>query len=288
MIKEMKKVDICCIGHLTKDLIITPGNEVKMTGGTAYYFGVALSHLPKAVSFNIVTKMAEEDAAPVEAMRQEGIDITCFPSRHTVCFENIYGADFNNRRQRVPAKADPFTIDELQDIDARIYHLGSLLQDDFSPELIEALSQKGRISIDVQGFLREVRDENVYPVDWKAKKAILAHTWYLKVNEEEMQTITGIADPHAAARQLHEWGVKEVVITLGDRGSLAFVDGKYYDIPAFPAKELVDATGCGDTYSAGYLYGRVQGWDPLESGRYAARMCTEKLSHHGPFKGFTE
>ena len=48
-------------------------------------------------------------------------------------------------------------------------------------------------------------------------------------------------------------------------------------------REVVDATGCGDTYSAGYLYCRAKGMDYAESGRFAAAMCTLKLEHTGPF-----
>jgi sugar/nucleoside kinase (ribokinase family) len=45
----------------------------------------------------------------------------------------------------------------------------------------------------------------------------------------------------------------------------------------------VDATGCGDTYSAGYLYARARNMSYAESGRFAAAMCTLKLEHTGPF-----
>ena len=46
---------------------------------------------------------------------------------------------------------------------------------------------------------------------------------------------------------------------------------------------MVDATGCGDTYSAGYLYCRALGAGYSEAGRFAAAMCTLKLEHNGPF-----
>ncbi len=80
-------------------------------------------------------------------------------SRNTVFFENIYGENQNERKQRVLAKADPFTIQQLEHVDAKVFHLGSLLADDFPTEVVEYLSSKGRVSIDVQGYLREVRDE---------------------------------------------------------------------------------------------------------------------------------
>ena len=275
--------DICCIGHITKDKIVTPNRTVYMAGGTSFYFSYAINQLPKDVTFSLVTAMDPTEKEPVEKMLKAGIDVSMNASRNTVFFENIYGENQNERKQRVLAKADPFTIQQLEHVDAKVFHLGSLLADDFPTEVVEYLSSKGRVSIDVQGYLREVRDEKVYPIDWKEKLKVLKHTYYLKVNETEMETITGLKDAHEAAKLIHAWGVTEVIITLGIEGSLVYVDDKFYEIPAYPPHEVVDATGCGDTYSAGYLYKRLQGATPTEAGKFAAAMCTIKLEHNGPF-----
>ena len=275
--------DICCIGHITKDKIVTPNRTVYMAGGTSFYFSYAINQLPKDVTFSLVTAMDPTEKEPVEKMLKAGIDVSMNASRNTVFFENIYGENQNERKQRVLAKADPFTIQQLEHVDAKVFHLGSLLADDFPTEVVEYLSSKGRVSIDVQGYLREVRDEKVYPIDWKEKLKVLKHTYYLKVNETEMETITGLKDAHEAAKLIHAWGVTEVIITLGSEGSLVYVDDKFYEIPAYPPHEVVDATGCGDTYSSGYLYKRLQGATPTEAGKFAAAMCTIKLEHNGPF-----
>lgn len=275
--------DICCIGHITKDKIVTPHRVVYMAGGTSFYFAYAINQLPNDVSFSLVTSMDPTETEPAEKMRQAGIDVTLNASRNTVFFENIYGENQNERKQRVLAKADPFTIEQLEHVDAKVYHLGSLLSDDFSNEVVEYLAKKGKVSIDVQGYLREVRDEKVYPIDWKDKLKVLKNTYYLKVNEIEMETITGLKDAHEAAKLLHSWGVTEVIITLGSEGSLIYVDDTFYEIPAYAPHKVVDATGCGDTYSAGYLYQRTLGATPTEAGKFAAAMCTIKLEHNGPF-----
>ena len=276
--------DICCIGHITKDKIVTPNRTVYMAGGTSFYFAYAINQLPKDVSFSLVTAMDPTEKEPVEKMLQAGIDVTLNASRNTVFFENTYyGENQNERKQRVLAKADPFTIEQLKNVEAKVFHLGSLLSDDFSTEVVEYLASKGKVSIDVQGYLREVRDEKVYPIDWKEKLEVLKNTYYLKVNETEMKTITGLKYAVEAAKLIHSWGVTEVIITLGSEGSLIFVDGEFYEIPAYKPHEVVDATGCGDTYSAGYLYKRLQGATPTEAGKFAAAMCTIKLEHNGPF-----
>ena len=275
--------DICCVGHITKDKIITPRQTVYMAGGTSFYFSYALNHLPQHVSFQLVTKLGESEMQSADDMRAAGIDVLTFPSRHTVYFENKYGEDMNDRTQRVLERADPFTIDEMSSVDARVFHLGSLLSDDFSPEVVEYLSTKGRISIDAQGYLREVRGEKVYAIDWADKRKILANTDIIKVNEHEMEVITGLTDPRKAAERLAEWGVKEVCITLGSYGSVIYDGTEFAIVPAFPTREVVDATGCGDTYSTGYLYKRACGASIADAGCFAAAMSSLKLEHSGPF-----
>ena len=129
------------------------------------------------------------------------------------------------------AKADPFTVEGLQDVDARIYHLGSLLADDFSLDVIKYLSTKGMLSVDAQGYLREVRGENVFAVDWPEKEEALKYIHILKANEHETEVLTGCKNPREAALKLANWGVKEVLLTLGSMGSVIYADGEFMKYP---------------------------------------------------------
>ncbi|WP_165025331.1 MULTISPECIES: carbohydrate kinase family protein [unclassified Dysgonomonas] len=283
----MQKHDLCCVGHITLDKIVTPKNTVHMPGGTSFYCSHALRHFDD-VDYVLVTALAESEMSVVDDLRSKGVDVHVMPSKHSVYFENIYGENQDNRTQRVLAKADPFTIDYLDTIEAKIFHLGALLADDFSIELVEKLSKKGLISVDSQGYLREVRDENVYAIDWANKEEALKYIHILKANEHEMEVLTGHTDIKKGAQQLYNWGVKEVLITLGSMGSVIY-DGKdFYQIPAYKPKEVVDATGCGDTYMTGYLYQRAKGASLADSARFAAAMATMKIEASGPFNGTKE
>lgn len=276
---------ICCIGHITRDRIITPQQTIDMAGGTSFYMAHGMYHLSPDFPFQLVTKIGQESQEEVDRLRQMNIDVLSYSSRHSVFFENHYGLDSNQRTQRVLAKADPFTIEEMKPLQAEVFHLGSLLADDFSPEIVKYLSQKGRISIDVQGYLREVRGEKVYAVDWKDMDAVLPYVDMIKLNEHEMHAIMQLNNPKTVAKKLASYGIREVIITLGSYGSLIYADKTYYEIPAYPPQKIVDATGCGDTYSTGYLYMRSQGATFQEAGRFASAMCTLKLEHNGPFEG---
>lgn len=259
-----------------------------MPGGTSYYFSHGISHLNDWKNYKLVTSLAPSEYSSVDELTGKGLNVEIIPSKKTVYFENSYGINQNNRTQRVLAKADPFTVEKIQHIEAKIFHLGSLLSDDFSLDVIKYLSKKGILSVDAQGYLREVRGENVYPIDWCEKKEALKYVHILKVNEHEAKVLTGLDDYQAAARQLAEWGVKEVLLTLGREGSIIYAENSFYYIPAYPPKEVVDATGCGDTYMLGYLYMRNKGVSYEEAGCFAAALSTVKLEKSGPFSGTEE
>ena len=284
----MEKKQILCLGHITHDRIITPTQPqgVDCAGGTAYYVAWAMHHLPHDVSFGVITAVGDDLKHEINRLREAGIDIADVGSPTSVFFENSYGRNMNNRRQRVLSKAAPFTIDQLKDAEAEVFHLGTLLVDDFSPEVVEYLATKGRVCVDVQGYLREVRNQRVYAVDWEDKLRVLKHTDILKVNEYEIDVLTdGERDLKRGAKLISSWGVREVLVTLGSYGSLIYADDRFYEIPSYDPQQVVDATGCGDTYAAGYLYARAHGAGCEEAGRFAAAMCTLKLEHTGPFDG---
>ena len=255
-----------------------------MAGGTSFYMAHGMHHLSQDFPFQLVTKIGQELQEEVDHLRQMNIDVLSYSSPHSVFFENHYGLNSNQRTQRVLAKAAPFTIEEMEPLVAEVFHLGSLLADDFSPEIVKFLAQKGCISIDVQGYLREVRGEKVYAVDWKDMDAVLPYVDIVKLNEHEMYAIMHTNDPKIVAEKLASYGVREVIITLGS-GSLIYANKTCYEIPAYTPRKIVDATGCGDTYSTGYLYMRSQGATFQEAGRFASAMCTLKLEHNGPFEG---
>lgn len=280
----MKTHELCCIGHIILDKVVTPKRTVHMPGGTSYYFSQAICGFDD-IRYLMVTAVGKIELGVIEQLRAKSIEIITKPSRYSVCFENIYEENQDNRTQKVSAKADPFRLEHFSDIEAGIYHLGTLLADDFPIEVFPYLAAKGLVAVDVQGYLREVRDEQVYLIDWDDKLQALPYIHFLQCNELEMEVLTGYTEVKKAAQQLYDWGVKEIIITLGSMGSVIYDGQTYHRIPAYTPKEIVDATGCGDTYMTGYLYQRAKGHSPQEAGRFAAAMSTLKIERSGPFQG---
>jgi sugar/nucleoside kinase (ribokinase family) len=279
------KYDLCCIGHITKDKVVTPQRTAFMAGGTAFYFSNAIKCFDN-IKYILVTAVGEDEKAALDDLIAKGIETRSIESKQSVYFENIYGQNPDDRTQRVLAKATPFTVSAVGNtaLDAQIVHLGALLADDFPLETIEALSKSARISVDSQGFLRKVGPHgDVLACDWAEKTKALKNVYYLKANEHELETLTGTKSVERAVRQIYDWGVKEVIATLGASGSVIFDGEKCHLIPAFTPKNALDATGAGDTYMAGFLYGRLTGRTIDEAGAIGAAMATLKIEHFGPF-----
>lgn len=69
--------------------------------------------------------------------------------------QNTYfTADRERRKAECLAQSGPITPDQIPEVDCGLYHLAGLLYDDFPNELIVELKKRGKVSADIQGFLR--------------------------------------------------------------------------------------------------------------------------------------
>jgi sugar/nucleoside kinase (ribokinase family) len=71
-------------------------------------------------------------------------------------------------------------------------------------------------------------------------------------------------------------------ITVGAKGSYVITPDDVLHVDAYPVRRVIDTTGAGDLYSAGFLYGYTQGRDLKECGRLGSVAASEVISHVGP------
>ncbi|MFQ5961438.1 MAG: PfkB family carbohydrate kinase [Candidatus Methylomirabilales bacterium] len=282
--------DVCVIGHVTKDVIRTHDHVAReMPGGTAYYTSMALKGLGLDVA--VVTKVAREDQTHLlNALKNAGIAVFCQESNQTTTFENIYlGENFDVRIQRVTAIASPFSPHDMPHIAAAIFHVGPLTDHDISLELLQHLARRdNRISLDVQGLVRRIKDGEVTERDWQEKETGLGEIDILKADENEARILSGENDVEKGATTIAGFGPQEIIITCGSRGSLILAEGGFHRIPPVPARTVVDPTGCGDTYMAGYMYQRLKSRDIDTAGKFGALVATANLERFGAFSGSEE
>ncbi len=282
----MLRFDVCVVGHITQDIIVREGLPPRhQPGGVAYYAGMAFSAL--GLNTAVVTRLAKNDEDPLlTELRTADTHIFCGTSDATTTFENIYpNNSLDIRRQRLRAIAAPFRPSDVGDMHATLFHLGPLTSGDMTVEFLHAVTARAeKVALDVQGLVRSVEDQSVVLEDWPEKASGLACIDILKADQCEARMLTGEEDPELAVRKLAEYGVEEIVVTLGRRGSLLFANGRTHNIPAFPPRRVTDATGCGDTYFAGYLSQRLRSREPEHAARFAAAMATLKLEQAGAFR----
>ncbi len=278
--------DVCIIGHITKDILRIKNEKKEMPGGVAYYFSIALKNLGSKVS--LITKVARKDKDLFNNLIRNDIPIFYKDSQKTTTFENIYSEDLDIRIQKVKCVAQPFVSKDIPDISARIFHFGPLTKEDIPLEMLKLVSKKAKVSLDIQGFLRKIEKGKVESVDWEEKEEALTYVNILKTDETEAKILSGEDNIRNAAEKLSAYSIDEIIITLGSKGSLIYSKGNFYSIPSFPPKKIVDATGCGDTYMAAYIYQRLKSSNIEKSGKFAAATASLKLEILGPFQGSEE
>lgn len=117
-------------------------------------------------------------------------------------------------------------------------------------------------------------------------RAWLKHVAYLTPNETEASAMTGIEvnDLDSAVRAadvLAEWGVQNVLLTLGGKGALVRVEGgQYYLIPSYTV-EVKDTTGAGDAFNGGLAHALASGTDILEAAVFASAVAALSVTRIG-------
>lgn len=102
----------------------------------------------------------------------------------------------------------------------------------------------------------------------------------LFANEHELAALTGQDDFHAGITALAD-AVPVLVVTRSEKGAHAVSGGVHTSVPAAPVAHVVDTTGAGDLFAAGFLFGHVRGL-PLETCLALGATCAaEIISHYG-------
>jgi len=269
-------MSIDVIGHVTKDIVEINSRTEKKIGGTAFYSGITLANL--GIKTKIFTKLATKDKKLLVALKHRNISLFPYFCKFTTCFRNVYRGE--RREQFVEGAVEPFAVAEIKRIGKpKFVHVGPLTKNDIPVSILKYLKSSGlTVSLDVQGYLRKIRNKKVILTDWKDKEKFLKYVDIVKTDKKEAEILTG-RKGGLAAKALAAMGPDEVVITDGMHGSSIYSGGRYFRIPAFKPAVIKDVTGCGDTYIAAYLARRLQSSNLKECGLFAARCATAKIEN---------
>ena len=264
------------IGPVTRDLIVIGGEKSEKIGGATYFQSFVFEEF--YTDYVALVNCSDEglvsgfpDLSKVRIIKKED----------THFFINDY-PDSNNRDVRIqlsnfayipilPSDLDGILPDEIDG-----FVLNPLNRYDFPPETVEYLKTFGvPIFLSVQGFLRipneQVNENYTIKLDnFDELQGILSNVNAIFLDEAE-ENIIGL-----------DYDVDEFVITDGSNGSRV-VAGDEIRIDAVRCDDVVDTTGCGDTYMAAYVSQRIKGKSKKEAGNMASLIASKKITTFGPY-----
>lgn len=273
--------DLAFIGHYTKDTIVYP-TATRIVDGGAFNYGANVA-ARMGLRVAVATRLAREDWHVVKSLEAIGVTAFAKATPHSTCLRLIYPTDnLDQRTIELTSSAGPFTREEVAPLEAKAYAVGASVRGEVPTEIVEALAAKGGIlAVDVQGFLRVVRNGTLVSDGWPGKEAILRHVTVLKTDAVEAELITGKSDRYAAAAVLAGFGPKEVLLTHGG-GVLVYHDGAFHEAPWAP-EAVRGRSGRGDTCTSSYLSRRLTA-PPEDAVVWAAAVTSLKLEAEGPFR----
>ena len=270
---------IAVMGSVTKDHIYirSQGKEYHQAGGGVYYASMALASL--GINVLAMPLLAERDATLLDSFNHPEIDVHPLWTDGTTAYKIVYPTEsLDVREKSLLSSAEDHhlqdeSLKELATCDA--IHISPLSSGEFPTDTYARLRNifEGLISVDAQGFVNGACVDIAPHLNGNAN--------IIKLDDREAITLTGCNEEGGAIDVISNWNIPEILITKAGRGSTVHSEGENHAIPAYSPRCLIDATGCGDTYAAGYLVKRVQGEDPVEAAHFAARLATKVIEVKG-------
>lgn len=296
----MKSADrhVLIYGDLFVDYIATDETNTKFTaflGGATINVAAGVSRLGAKAS--LITIIGEhEDAKMAEReLQREGVDLAYAVRSSGKKVSGVY-VHLTAEHDRVFAKyvdetpdlqVKPEELDEQAFRDASVLHICSGTM--FQPTALATTKRAVELAKSAGALLSF--DPNIRPLRWESEEIcretileFLPQADVLKVTEEELEFLMQAEGLDAALERLAGYGVPVVMLTLGEKGTLAVIDGVRQHV-GVEAIEPVDTTGAGDAFIAGVLrgiqlYGKPESqeeWLELISfGNRMGALCTMK------------
>ncbi len=271
-------LDLVVIGHVSIDTLMFPdGRRITMPGGAAA--GVATSAALAGAKVGLVTKVGED--FPKEWLEKlssildvRGVHVLPGKTIHIYMIYHEDGSVDAPVELGVAQRMGETPIPE-EYLNSKVFHIAPIPPE----EQLKALKrlEGKRISLDFNPtYMEEYRERP------DLMQEIVSRAEVLFPNEREALIITGAETVEEAAKTLHGWGAKLVVITRGERGVLLY-DGSFKEFPApsIGEDEIVDPTGAGDAFAGGFLAGYSRGKPLEECMRLGLERAREVLKKEG-------
>ena len=249
-------------------------------GGSAANTIVGLARLGCKVGFIGKVAMDREGKMLVEDFRREGVDIKGVVRAKTGRSGTVMG--FVDEKGDRALYVDPGVNDtlEFKEIDrgyaskTEFLHMTSFVGEksfETQKKLVESLPENVKVSLDPGALYARKGIKQLSPV--------MNRSFAVMPNAKEIELLTGERDYVKGAEKVLRMGVKVVAVKLGSRGCYVTDGEESHHIEAFKVP-VVDTTGAGDAFCAGFLYGLIKKKSLYECGRignFVASRCIMKM-----------
>jgi len=276
----MKSYDITFIGNYTKDTI-SDSHGVRVVDGGAFNYGANVA-VRLSLKTCAITRLSKQDTHVIERLETLGVDVFPQYTTESTQLRLVYPGENPDERQIfVDSSAGSFRVEQVANLKTRIAVIGASFRGEVGSDVLLVLKRRDtQIALDVQGFLRTIRDGLLVAEPWPEKEQILPLVQFLKADIAEAEILTGSRDLRRAAEMLFNLGSKEIVLT--HRHGVLVYDGRRFYEAAFYPSQLVGRSGRGDTCIAAYSCRRLDS-DPAEAVIWAAAVTSLKMESNGPF-----
>jgi sugar/nucleoside kinase (ribokinase family) len=272
----MKRIAV--VGSTTVDKIVGQNLSFLKMGGVTTYSGITYAR--HGIDTLAVSNIARQDQEINACLQKENIAVFNGRTEHTTHFVNHINSA--GRRQRLPRKAQPISNTQIAKIlkSTRAVHLGPLHSADIDMEAINLLIDSDLyVILDVQGYVRSVRNRIVYPVVSKKLSDALMSAHIVKANKVEYDAIHDFYQIDLI-ELMTRFKIEEFIVTLREKGG--FVQkrsGEKIHYAADKIRSLEDPTGAGDVFLAAYIIERFfQQKNISEACSYAAKLVAQQIA----------
>lgn len=299
-------MDVCCLGILVADAVGSPIDEMpekgrlrlfdKMElhiGGCAANSGIALAKLGLDVA--VAGKVGDDifgrfirETLDGHGVNSEGVVVDAEASTSFTFI--MVGSD--GQRRFVHTMGANATLCE-EDVDmglvrrAKVLHVaGTMVMPTFDGEQTARVLEQARAAgvTTCMDLVFNDRVEDYLPVVGPC----LPHLDMFLPSIEEAERVTGASEPGEIARRVHERGCPVVAVKLGSGGSYVSGEGVEATVPCYRV-DVVDTSGAGDSFVAGFLAERLRGGSLEASARFGnavAAHCIQALGCTAGVKDF--
>ncbi|MBV9230853.1 MAG: sugar kinase [Chloroflexi bacterium] len=273
---------ILVVGSVALDTIETPFTKVDdILGGAASYFATAASLYDQVNLVAIVGSDFPQEY--LDFWRSHPVNLTGLQIQEGKTFRwtGRYHMDMNARDTldtQLGVYADFHPSIPAEYLNSPLVFLANI-----QPELqMEVLAQMANARLTVLDTM-ELWIMTTRP----QLTEVIKRVDILLMSEEEVRQYTEQASIVTGVRQLLSLGLKYVIVKQGSYGALLFgEDGTYFSAPAYPLEDVIDPTGAGDAFAAGFL-GYLSTVEPGPDDRYAVDDIKRAVVHGNIMGSFT-